>query len=607
MSRLVADMLRDDRLTQVTAALMAVLVVSYGTLDIKARTILGLLAFLLVPIACWYGALPLRDGVPRRFWRTVASAFSLWWLFLVAHVWTAITATGSISDVLFSVAFGSLYLLLVAAIAGYADEALAGHRRGIDVLAQWPTAAILVTTLTAYFLVLPTIHAPGISTALPLKCLLITLDAYLTIQLIVLATAAGPVTWRTVHTLLAVVTGAWLIGDIGDAIHTYQGTGPKTFVGLRALWITSAVLAARIGATADREQLPAKHRDEVLDPRTPAHTVGAAIALPIVHVISWRLGLYPAHLREPQERLLLVAIVLLGVLAWFQYRMLSRVAEARVRERAEREETIQRRRVNLRLQRERERAEAAVQAIEDRFATVFRACPSPMVITRLEDGMVVDLNESFESATGWSRHACFGRTTTELGLWRDEVSRKRFAARIAKGEELRNRCMVLGKAPEDQREFLVDATRIDLEDGPGALTLARPLRSVDSIEGAPIALEDESALFAGIGPKGIICAWSRGMAELTGIARDDALGRPLVEVFGLPESGIADALTGAEDDGWCSLRLTVKRRMGGRERLAARWLAADRSTPDAGVLLLLEPPGSDGRETDGRKAGDRDG
>lgn len=558
---------------------MALFAVSYGSLGIRARTATVLLASLFVPIACWLSARQLEESQARRFWRTIAFAFSLWWLLLVTHIWMALAGIGPAPELLLGLAFGSLYLLLVAAVAGHAHEPLAGHRRGLDLLAQWPAAAILVTSLVGYFVMLPAMIGTEAPLQLPLLGLLVALDAYLAIQLAVLASAAGPVRWRAVTTLLTVMTVAWLISDLDDLFRTLRGAGPSSNVWLRAIWISAAVLAARTGAARANPRWDEARHHEVLDPRTPAQTIGAAVALPLIHIVAWKLRLFPDALRARQEILLLAAVASLGILAWLQHRMLSQVTSARLRERAEREEAVQRRRVGLRLQRERERADAAVQAVEDRFATVFRACPSAMVITRLEDGVVVDLNESFESITRFSRHACFGKTTIELGLWPESEDRERFAARLAAGKEVRNAELILGDSPEDRRAFWVDATRVELEDGPGVLALARPKAAVDDDLEGPLPLEERSVRLAGVDREGRICAWTGGIEALTGIDRDQAMTREVREVFDLPPGAI-------EGDGTTTFQLTVARQAGHRERLSARWFPVGAAAPAAGVIVL---------------------
>jgi PAS domain S-box-containing protein len=69
---------------------------------------------------------------------------------------------------------------------------------------------------------------------------------------------------------------------------------------------------------------------------------------------------------------------------------------------------------------ERVRAEQALRLSETKFATAFRAGPSAMTITSLQDSRFVDVNESFEKLLGYSREEVVGRSAFDLGIWADE-------------------------------------------------------------------------------------------------------------------------------------------------------------------------------------------
>ena len=65
---------------------------------------------------------------------------------------------------------------------------------------------------------------------------------------------------------------------------------------------------------------------------------------------------------------------------------------------------------------ERGRAEEALRESEQRFAKAFHANPAPLCITRLEDGLFLDVNAAFLRLTGLPRDEVIGRTSVQLGL-----------------------------------------------------------------------------------------------------------------------------------------------------------------------------------------------
>jgi PAS domain S-box-containing protein len=61
---------------------------------------------------------------------------------------------------------------------------------------------------------------------------------------------------------------------------------------------------------------------------------------------------------------------------------------------------------------------------EERFATVFRANPQPMVLTALKSGRVIDVNESALRLSGYTREEILSRTSLEIGVFNSEEHRK---------------------------------------------------------------------------------------------------------------------------------------------------------------------------------------
>ncbi len=65
---------------------------------------------------------------------------------------------------------------------------------------------------------------------------------------------------------------------------------------------------------------------------------------------------------------------------------------------------------------EHQRAESDLRASEARFAKAFNANPNPMSLARLDDGRIIEVNESFVELTGYTRPELVGRTSFDL-LW----------------------------------------------------------------------------------------------------------------------------------------------------------------------------------------------
>ncbi len=76
-----------------------------------------------------------------------------------------------------------------------------------------------------------------------------------------------------------------------------------------------------------------------------------------------------------------------------------------------------------RLEEEHVNAEQALRASQEQFAALFRASPGPVVILDDTTEEVVEVNEAFESITGFRREDVIGQTFGALGFWANAAER----------------------------------------------------------------------------------------------------------------------------------------------------------------------------------------
>ena len=62
-------------------------------------------------------------------------------------------------------------------------------------------------------------------------------------------------------------------------------------------------------------------------------------------------------------------------------------------------------------------ARAALTASETKFSRAFRSSPDALTLSTLENGRFIEVNDTFEQVSGYSRREALGRTSKELGLW----------------------------------------------------------------------------------------------------------------------------------------------------------------------------------------------
>jgi PAS domain S-box-containing protein len=87
---------------------------------------------------------------------------------------------------------------------------------------------------------------------------------------------------------------------------------------------------------------------------------------------------------------------------------------------------------------DRKRTERALSERDQRFRKVFQTSPVAILISTLDQGIVIDANEAYWQLTGYSPDLSMKQTTLELGLWDDAEARRQFVERLKEQRTLRN-------------------------------------------------------------------------------------------------------------------------------------------------------------------------
>ena len=122
-----------------------------------------------------------------------------------------------------------------------------------------------------------------------------------------------------------------------------------------------------------------------------------------------------------------------------------------------------------RLQTLRESQEA-LRASEAKFAAAFDQGPLALTITSLDDGRLVDVNESFVRLTGYTQEEAVGRTPDELGLWVESGMRVERFARMRMGERVPNVEARFRMKSGEERVGVISSTIIEVDSRPCVLS-----------------------------------------------------------------------------------------------------------------------------------------
>ena len=83
---------------------------------------------------------------------------------------------------------------------------------------------------------------------------------------------------------------------------------------------------------------------------------------------------------------------------------------------------------------DRVNAENAFRESEEKFSKAFQTSPYAIIITRAEDGKVIEINDAIETITGYSRDELIDDSTVNLKLWVDIEQRNKIVAELNQGK-----------------------------------------------------------------------------------------------------------------------------------------------------------------------------
>lgn len=87
---------------------------------------------------------------------------------------------------------------------------------------------------------------------------------------------------------------------------------------------------------------------------------------------------------------------------------------------------------------EREQSRQMLRESEEKFRVAFKASPDVLTLNRLNDGVYVDINESFTQVLGYERDEVIGLSSLKLNIWKNEEDRARLVRELQKNGRMTN-------------------------------------------------------------------------------------------------------------------------------------------------------------------------
>jgi diguanylate cyclase (GGDEF)-like protein/PAS domain S-box-containing protein len=195
---------------------------------------------------------------------------------------------------------------------------------------------------------------------------------------------------------------------------------------------------------------------------------------------------------------------------------------------------------------ERVQREQRLASSEEKFVTLFQASPEPICVSRVRDGMFIEVNPSFCQTFGWQPQEIVGHSAPDLGFWVDESQRLQLFAKLAEDQSLSNEVARFRTREGRELSCVVSSRfiRVDRQ-----LCITTTFRDITERQAAEAALKSSQEKFAKAfhsSPDAITISEldsgryievNEGFCRLTGYRPEDVIGRNSLElnVWAYPE------------------------------------------------------------------------
>ncbi|NOZ70712.1 MAG: PAS domain S-box protein, partial [Chloroflexi bacterium] len=115
---------------------------------------------------------------------------------------------------------------------------------------------------------------------------------------------------------------------------------------------------------------------------------------------------------------------------------------------------------------------------EERFRLAFHTIPDSIKISRLEDGLYLDINQGFIDMTGFKRDEVIGHTSQEIGIWHNPEDRDRLVEALKKHGRVENMEAKFCTKDGTVLTGLISASVIMLHGEPHILSVTRNIEEI---------------------------------------------------------------------------------------------------------------------------------
>ena len=175
----------------------------------------------------------------------------------------------------------------------------------------------------------------------------------------------------------------------------------------------------------------------------------------------------------------------------------------------------------------------ALEDSEEKFSKLFLNSPVVITLTSIEDGLYLDVNESFVKTFGWGRKEVIGRTSIEIKLWPDNKGRQEVMQLLSEKGSIRDHELTFLTKHGKSLNFLVSLYIMEVGGKKCLISAAvditdRKLAEAEIIherERAVKYLAISEAIIVGLDPNGIVTLLNRRGYDILGYKENEIVGK----------------------------------------------------------------------------------
>lgn len=160
---------------------------------------------------------------------------------------------------------------------------------------------------------------------------------------------------------------------------------------------------------------------------------------------------------------------------------------------------------------ERKQVDEALRKSEEKFSKAFRESPLAFALTSTQDHRYIEVNETFERVTGWSRNEIIGRGALDVGIWTNPGQRIEFIKRLLAEGTVRDLEISYRAKNGEARIGLTSAELIEIN---GEQCSLSAVADITEAKKAEAALRESEERFRHVANAAPVMIWMSGPDKL---------------------------------------------------------------------------------------------